>query len=760
MSDAATGRIKKTAVSETFSPLLRGENAINAEGEYYVTFDGAINGQRCTIYESFGREGLLLIKNESQSLGYKKYSSIKNTAKPSFCGFSAEKLIESGKDLIAEKLLKSGFSFKDVKGILPTEWKKSYLSLGYRTSPRLLSVNEYGEIFMQPDFDVRSPEKAAFTPAKLTPGNEGVKPDMSFIDGILPVLTLTFESGSKLTELTYLTEHADADFEYSVFVRCVTVNKSGDAKAEYYNAGVCNLNKLLPVSEEVYYDCLDGALDYYRSFIEEQAVFYTPEPELNRVFYGVMLTADNMMNGFKPKYGNMFYSLESHDNFPPNYITAIAAYAATGHPKKARLIAEHFLNNAVSTRGKIIYRQGETQFYSFSASETGQLLYVMNKYKSIIFPSKSVCQYAETLKKLGRFVLSAAETTTDGFRLIRMCAEADTNGRIYEYLQNSLWASKGLYALNELLDTEEFKEIADELKHSALAAADKYSADSPYGKLPPFQLSYTALPLTLSKCKDTTFPVSAGYLDEYLRGNENPRLDLEGDQNLLENNYANYRYYPEMLSSGYLTKAAEKALNLLRENAGGEIMCMTRFMDHLDDWPAYNNALFLLDSGRTDKFRLLSYAHILYHGLSDFHIYYEQVGITDDAMVRAADSCLPSTLLPALTLSAAFARQSLDGQRVELLKGIDKDWLKKGFYVDGIVTGSGKAGVKCEPDEKNIKLTVKLSGDFNGREIRLYLPVGMPDCASGTSIIRKSNDYVIIKPEDALLTIKNQPINI
>lgn len=86
MSDAATGRIKKTAVSETFSPLLRGENAINAEGEYYVTFDGAINGQRCTIYESFGREGLLLIKNESQSLGYKKYSSIKNTVKPSFCG--------------------------------------------------------------------------------------------------------------------------------------------------------------------------------------------------------------------------------------------------------------------------------------------------------------------------------------------------------------------------------------------------------------------------------------------------------------------------------------------------------------------------------------------------------------------------------------------------------------------------------------------------------------------------------------------------
>lgn len=83
------------------------------------------------------------------------------------------------------------------------------------------------------------------------------------------------------------------------------MNKSGDAKAEYYNAGVCNLNKLLPVSEEVYNDCLDGALDYYRSFIEEQAVFFTPEPELNRVFYGVMLTADNMMNGFKPKYGNM-----------------------------------------------------------------------------------------------------------------------------------------------------------------------------------------------------------------------------------------------------------------------------------------------------------------------------------------------------------------------------------------------------------------------------------------------------------------------
>ena len=750
----APAKIKKTAVSEKFRPLLYGDNDVNAEGEYYVTFDGTINGQRCTIYESFGREGLLLIKNGQTSIGYRKYTAKEKDVKPSFCGFSAEKLIESGKDLIAEKLLKSGFCFKDVKGILPSQWKKSYLSLGYRTSARLLSVNEYGEIFMQPDFDVRNPEKAAFAPCRLTPENKDVKPDMSFIDGILPVLTLTFESDSKLTELTYLTEHADADFEYSVFIRCVTVDKRGDAKAEYYNAGVCNLNKLLPVSEEVYYDCLDGALDYYRSFIEEQAVFYTPEPELNRAFYGVMLTADNMMNGFKPKYGNMFYSLESHDNFPPNYITAISAYAATGHPKKARLIAEHFLNNAVSTRGKIIYRQGETQFYSFSASETGQLLYIMNKYKSIIFPGESVCQYAETLKRLGRYVLSAAETTSDGFRLIRMCAEADTNGRIYEYLQNSLWASRGLYALSELLDTDEFKKSADELKASALAAADKYSADSPYGKIPPFQLSYTALPLTLSKCLETTFPVSDGYLGEYLRGNQNPRLDLEGEQNLLENNYANYRYYPEMLSSGFLDKEKEAALNLLRENAGGELMCMTRFMDHLDDWPAYNNALFLLDSGRTDKFRLLSYAHLLYHGLSDFHLYYEQVGITDDAMIRAADSCLPSTLLPALALSAAFARQSLDGKRIELLKGIDKDWLHKGFYVDGIITGSGKAGVKCEPDKNNVKLSVMLSGDFGGREIRLYLPDDMPDAASGPSIIGKSYGYVVIKPENALLTIK------
>lgn len=304
-----------------------------------------------------------------------------------------------------------------------------------------------------------------------------------------------------------------------------------------------------------------------------------------------------------------------------------------------------------------------------------------------------------------------------------MCAEADTNGRIYDYIQNSLWAIRGLEALAEICteygaDSSVYEENARILRVSAETVCRKNETQTEYGPLVPFQLQYTSRPLTLSACRDTAYPVSEDEYNEYIAGDTNPRNDLVGAQNLLENNYANYRYYPELLSAMLLDKKYSDSINTMRERLGGELLCMTRFMTGIDDWPAYNNAIYLLDDDHIQKYRMLLYSHILYHGLPDYHIYYEQVAFNENNMERRADSCLPSTLIPPFMISQMLAYTSVDGKRLEILKAVPRDWFDKGFEFEKIITPSGSVSVVC----RDGKLKIDIENLRKDTEIRLYIP--------------------------------------
>ncbi len=72
---------------------------------------------------------------------------------------------------------------------------------------------------------------------------------------------------------------------------------------------------------------------------------------------------------------------------------------------------------------------------------------------------------------------------------------------------------------------------------------------------------------------------------------------------------------------------------------------MTRFADHLDDWPLteYLNALWSL--GRRNDFLLSLYGHIAYHQAEGHLTAYEQVSFPPG--VKKADYCLPCQLVAA-----------------------------------------------------------------------------------------------------------------
>ncbi len=669
-------------------------------------YSATLLGKSFSVLETFGKDGKIIFQLGEQRKEYRKFAPKINEKPAGYCGFSESELQSSGRDLAAENLISEGFDMEKVKGILPCEYSDGYIALGFYTSPRTFTVNEMGEIFFQPDFDKKLPGAPIFSPTEIGVCKDK-KPRLSFANGIVPILFGLHETLEGFVETLYCVGHSDCDFEYGIWIRTVTVIGGEVKDITYGNVG--NLGKRLPIDQTVFYEGLIGIFAHYDDIADGSCAISLPEKELERVYLCTLMVADAMMNGFQTKYGNMFYSLESHNHFPPNYIMAIQTLALCGQKKKARLLTEHFLTNCVDSFGRVIYRQGDSQLYGYSGSEVGQLFWVIRRAFSL-HASSFLREYTDTLSKMADNILSFIKESDElpGVYLVRMCAEADTNGRIYDYLQNSLWTVRGLDALCDILcafgiGCEKYESTSKLLRASLDKVCEAYKLKTKYGELVPFQLQYSPLPLTLSRCKDTAFDVSEPFFAAYMAGDTNPRNDISGEQNLLENNYANYRYYPEMLSSFMLDEKYADTIDSMRSQLGGELLCMTRFMNGLDDWPAYNNALYLLGSGRTEKYRLLMYSHILYHGLPDFGIYYEQAGAYGSKMRRHADSCLPSTLIPPFMLISAFCHVDADCKTVQFCRGVSDDWFSKGFEVHSIGVLGGSADIVCR--EGRLKIT-------------------------------------------------------
>ena len=110
-----------------------------------------------------------------------------------------------------------------------------------------------------------------------------------------------------------------------------------------------------------------------------------------------------------------------------------------------------------------------------------------------------------------------------------------------------------------------------------------------------------------------------------------------------DSSYTNYRYWPELLSSGLLPPEQATRIVEARLNAGGQFCGMTRFCQWLDDWPLAEYLEGLWALGRKDDFLLSLYGHVAYHQAEGHLTAYEQVSFPP-GRERAA-YCLPCQLV-------------------------------------------------------------------------------------------------------------------
>ena len=645
---------------------------------------------------------LLQNKEEERVLSLYPIDLKKENERNLYMGYTKEEVLASGRDLLGEKLTEGGDpDYRTVKSVLPPLSKDTYTVLGGIASVAELTVDACGRVYPQISGTNRNSE-AIFVPSEYDPELGSIAPRQMLIDGTLPILINVHSDGKRVMELLYFTEPNDpshapicwirikryelsapecVEFEY----RVAAISREADRQAHFDN----------PPSQALFLDALTDTLSYWADFAESGATFTLPEPELARVATGALSVATLTCSCGHAHYGHRFYGLELHDHFPPNYIFAIEAMITLGRRDTAREMFSYFLKYVLRQDGKINYRQGLGLNFGASAAEYGMLLHLTNRYRGVLldFPLNKAA--ARGLIGMGEEILdhvSACEEL-DGLELVKMCAEADTNERIHVYLSNNLWAIRGLEALASLVDArrgERYRSAAQMLRKNVEVALERYGVkNTRFGRLPPFRLGYTPTPLTLSHCKDTFFPIGQEELERYLHYAWD-RSDLFEGEDLIENTYANYRYYPEMLSAMLLPQEYSDAFVRMRESIGGELLGMTRFVEQIDDWPVLNYARFLIETGRIEKYLLLLYAHAAHHGSPELMTYYEQV--TADGRVCAND-CIPSLVTVPTMLAWTFAYETVEKTELRLLSALPKSWYRLPFAVKGLGYSEGSIDI-------------------------------------------------------------------
>lgn len=722
---------------DTFRKMALHDVAIGKKTEADGTFYTAVYREKyldetTSVFETFGKhDGKLLVVRDEDISVYSKYDTTASDAAD--FGVPTRDVFEKGEDVLGNSLER--VDFYKIRKMLPPYHDDAYIALGHPANERAATVDRFGRIFRQKTY--YSPlkqlveEECVYEPSALFGELGAAKPTQSFLDGKYPILYNVHEYGERVLESLYILETGTFRSGGALYVRNVVTDKNtGEILSSEYR--IVGTDCFTPydaedakVSAEIFYDCMLNVIGYFEDFEKNNAKVTLPIKELERSHIGTMFTLEGLFSAERMRYGHRIYGAPYHDFFPPNFIVALLAYSINGQTLKAGRLAQYVLANAVDGRGRILYRQGDGQNYGFSASELGQFLWILSRYEGIFEPHGCLRPYNAKILAMGNFLLSRickADEIPD-VSVIRTCAEADTNERVHDYLENTLWGIRGLEAICSMsdvlnVDTQIYREAADKLRSDIGIICKITETDTPYGKAIPFRLGYTAEPLTLSqKCRTTARPMSDGDFAVYAKlSNMRSDFSEENAQDLVENSYANYRYYPEMLSSCILGAEYEKTILRMREALGGELLGMIRWGYGMDDWPAYNLAINFMERGEKDKFLKLLYAHACHHGLLDFHIYYEQIILTDKELTVRADSSVPSIMLNNLMINMMFCYERVDSSEIELMKGVPSEWIgREEISIDNVYTSKGRLSLLCTKDA----IRLSFDGDFD--RVRLYL---------------------------------------
>jgi hypothetical protein len=352
-----------------------------------------------------------------------------------------------------------------------------------------------------------------------------------------------------------------------------------------------------------------------RERLETDPVVDTGHPFLDLSVKTGLACIDLTFQGDHPKYGVKRYAEDIHDGFPPTIIAAVDALSAWGlHARAARLF-RYWLTRFVRADGTIDY-------YGPSISEYGMLLATADLLLAQAGGEGWWEKGFPALDRLAQQLLRLRGEAEGADGLIHGVPEADTRREMGRYFHNNAWAARGL---------------------SRWAEACEWVSASPATSAATMRSVASALAADTLAAIARTWPEDPG--DWWLSPQVEPAPRPEFLTASTLGSYTNYRYWPELLSSGLLPSALAHRVVDSRLRAGGQFCGMTRLASGLDDWPLAEYLAGLWRLGRREDFLLSLYGHVAYHQAGGHLTAYEQ--ISAPPFRERAPYCLPAQLVAA-----------------------------------------------------------------------------------------------------------------
>jgi len=378
-----------------------------------------------------------------------------------------------------------------------------------------------------------------------------------------------------------------------------------DPARELFAGKQPNLDRILAL-----YPRTTGAPAFDPELIADKVAKLKTTPEINTGHRFLDLSVrtglahiDATFQGDHPKYGVGTYARNEHDAFPPTIIAAVDALTLWGLTPRAEQLFGYWLDHFVRTDGTIAY-------YGPSLSEYGQLLISARRLMQRGGSPDWLVKHRDALGRIAKYLQSLLRQG-ERVALVSGVPEADERKQTATYFHNNSWIVRGLEDWGALTKT------------------------------PP---QTTELRKLLLDAIRRTWPKDTNdwWLSPTVESASQPRGKITATR---VGSYTNYRYWPELLSSRVLPRVlAERVVNA-RLSSGGQFCGMTRFADHLDDWPLADYLDGLWSLGRKNDFLLSLYGHVAYHQAEGHLTAYEQVTLPPGK--KRADYCLPCQLIAA-----------------------------------------------------------------------------------------------------------------
>ncbi len=406
--------------------------------------------------------------------------------------------------------------------------------------------------------------------------------------------------------------------------------------------------------------------------------------------------ADLTLRGCHPRYGIGTYDQFRHHGFPPTVIHHARCLLEWGHFGRAADVLGCYLDAYVADEGTFIY-------YGPALAEYGQVLSVCARYVELSGDERWWLRRESVLRRIWQRLLELrreavcdADAPTGARGLIPGLPEADYHHsdeqwREY-YYSGDAWAIRGLSDVARVLrrtgSGEEAARIEREVADyrddllTSIEAASVETDDGVYVPPGPTQ----------------TEPIERMTQDRHA-------------------SYCNYRYFAEMVSAGVLPQRVMRQILDWRAVHGGELLAMTRFKNHLDDWPVLNWARALLETGEITRYQLLLHAHLAHHQAAGWLAAPEQVEIVpDEAGVRRfyAGQVVPCQVVTPQMLRWALVYEPRGAQVLLIAPAVQRSWIEDGLSVEGLPTRRG-------PVDLSMRVT------NGGVEVGLRIPEGVPE---------------------------------